>query len=148
LLDCFFLTAFFGGFACFLRRLFFARFVATVFDFVCFLLAFFLLEGMAAVYHWGGIVIREVHQAAPRGQIVATDINPAMLEFATHALRSEHVSFRPADAQDLPSAEGFDLVLCQFGVIVFPDKIRANQEAHRMLRPNGHYLLVIFNGLS
>jgi ubiquinone/menaquinone biosynthesis C-methylase UbiE len=30
----------------------------------------------------------------------------------------------------------------------FPDKIRANQEARRVLRPNGHYLLVTFNRLE
>jgi hypothetical protein len=50
LLDCFFLIAFFGGFACFLRRAFFARFVVAVLDFV-FFFVFFLLDGMAAVYH-------------------------------------------------------------------------------------------------
>ena len=96
-----------------------------------------------------GIVTRAVHRAAPRAQVVATDINPAMLEFAAQALRSKHVSFQPADAQNLPFAEGsFDLVVCQFGVMFFPDKIRANQEARRVLRPNGHYLLVTFNRLE
>jgi ubiquinone/menaquinone biosynthesis C-methylase UbiE len=30
----------------------------------------------------------------------------------------------------------------------FPDKIRANQEARRVLRTNGHYLLVTFNRLE
>ncbi len=34
-----------------------------------------------------GIVTRAVHRAAPRAQVVATDINPAMLEFAAQALR-------------------------------------------------------------
>lgn len=96
-----------------------------------------------------GIVTQAVHRAAPGAQVVATDINPAMLEFATHVLRSEHISFQLADAQNLPFADGsFDLVLCQFGVMFFPDKIRANQEARRVLRPNGHYLLVTFNRLE
>lgn len=72
-----------------------------------------------------------------------------MLEHARQALRSERVSFQLADAQDLPFAEGsFDLVLCQFGVMFFPDKIRANQEARRVLRPKGHYLIVTFNVLD
>jgi ubiquinone/menaquinone biosynthesis C-methylase UbiE len=96
-----------------------------------------------------GIVTRAVHRAAPGAQVVATDINTAMLEFAAHALTSEHVSFEPADAQNLPFAEGsFDLVLCQFGLMFFPDKIRANREARRVLRPNGHYLLVTFDRLA
>ena len=96
-----------------------------------------------------GIVTRAVHRAAPRTQIVATDINPAMLEFAAHGMRSDRVSFQPADAQHLPFAEGsFDLVLCQFGVMFFPDKVRANQEARRVLRPDGHYLLVSFDRIE
>lgn len=96
-----------------------------------------------------GIVTRAVHRAAPRAHVVATDINPAMLEFAAHALTTEQVTFKPADAQKLPFSNGiFDLVLCQFGVMFFPDKIRANQEARRVLRPNGHYLLVTFDQLE
>lgn len=96
-----------------------------------------------------GVVTRAVHQAAPQAEIIATDINPAMLEFAAHALTSSSVSFRAADAQNLPFEEGsFDVVLCQFGVMFFPDKVRANQEARRVLRPNGHYLLVTFNRLE
>ena|SRR5215472_2701047 len=70
-----------------------------------------------------GIVTREVHHAVPQAEIVTTDINPGMLEFATKALRSKHVSFQLADAQDLPFAEGsFDLVLCEFGVMFFPTR--------------------------
>ena len=96
-----------------------------------------------------GIVTRAVHRSAPKAEFVATDINSAMLEFAAHALTSERVSFQPADAQNLPfSDKSFDLVLCQFGVMFFPDKIRANQQALRVLRRNGRYLLVTFNRLE
>ena len=96
-----------------------------------------------------GIVTRAVHRAIPQAHIVATDINPAMLEFAAHAVTVERVSFQHADALNLPFAEeSFDLVICQFGVMFFPDKVRANQEARRVLRPNGHYLLVTFDQLE
>ena len=70
-----------------------------------------------------GIVTRAVHLATPQAEVVATDINPAMLEFAKRVLCTEHVSFQPADAQNLPFAEKtFDLVLCQFGVMFFPTR--------------------------
>src|SRR5688500_3256870 len=96
-----------------------------------------------------GIVTRALHKAAPQAQIVATDVNPVMLEVAAHSLRSDRVSFRPADAQDLPfDDERFDLVICQFGVMFYPDKVRAHQEARRVLRSNGHYLLVSFDRLE
>jgi len=96
-----------------------------------------------------GIVTRAVNEAVPKAQIVATDVNPAVLEFAARNVRSERVTFQPADAQDLPFAEGsFDLVLCQFGVMFFPDKVRANGEARRVLRSGGQYLLVSFDRLE
>ena len=96
-----------------------------------------------------GIVTRAISEAVPEAQIVATDINPAVIEFAASQLVSEQVMFQRADAQELPFAdEGFDLVLCAFGVMFFPDKIRANEEARRVLRSAGHYLLVSFDRLE
>jgi ubiquinone/menaquinone biosynthesis C-methylase UbiE len=96
-----------------------------------------------------GILTRALSESVPQAQIVATDINPAVLEFAARQLDSDRVTFQPADAQDLPFAEGsFDLVLCAFGVMFFPDKVRASGEARRVLRSGGQYLLVSFDRLA
>ena len=96
-----------------------------------------------------GIVTQALHRAVPQAEIVATDVNPVMLEVAAQRLHSGRVSFQPADAQDLPFADtSFDLVVCQFGMMFFPDKVRANAEARRVLRVNGHYLLVSFDQLE
>ena len=46
-----------------------------------------------------GIVTRAVHRANPQARIVATDINPAMLQFAMNALHSERVWLQHAHAQ-------------------------------------------------
>ena len=73
----------------------------------------------------------------------------AVVEFAAQHLRSERVTFQRADAQDLPFDDAtFDLVLCLFGVMFFPDKIRANAEARRVLQPGGRYVLVTFDRLD
>ena len=96
-----------------------------------------------------GIVTRALRRAAPQAQILATDVNPVMLEVAAQRLGSERLSFQRADAQDLPfDDETFDLVVCQFGVMYFPDKVRAHREARRVLRSNGRYLLVSFDRLE
>ena len=96
-----------------------------------------------------GIVTRALHDAVAQAQIVATDVNPAMLEMAAQQLGSHRVSFQPADAQDLPfDDESFDLVVCQFGAMFFPERVRAHEEARRVLRTNGHYLLVSFDRLE
>jgi ubiquinone/menaquinone biosynthesis C-methylase UbiE len=96
-----------------------------------------------------GIVTRALNEAVPQAQIVATDLNPGMIEFAGQDARSERVTFQRADAQELPFADGsFDLVVCQFGVMFFPDKVRAGREARRMLTSDGRYLLVSFDRLE
>lgn len=96
-----------------------------------------------------GIVTRALHDAARSAQIVATDLNQGMLGTAAQRLASERVSFQPADAQDLPFDDAsFDVVVCQFGVMFFPQKVRAHEEARRVLRSNGHYLLVAFDRLE
>lgn len=96
-----------------------------------------------------GIVTRAVSEAVPEATIVATDINPAVVEFAARQSHSDRVTFQRADAQDLPFDDAsFDLVLCLFGVMFFPDKVQANAEARRVLRPDGSYILVTFNRLE
>lgn len=96
-----------------------------------------------------GIVTAALHQALPDANIVATDLNPAMLEVAARRVHSNKVNFEPADAQDLHFADRtFDLVVCQFGVMFYPDKVRAHAEARRVLREDGRYLLVIWDRLD
>ena len=93
-----------------------------------------------------GVVTEALHRALPHAQIVATDLNPPMLDEAARRVRDPHVSFQPADALALPFDDSsFDLVVCQFGVMFFPDKVRGNAEARRVLRDGGRYLLVIWD---
>lgn len=96
-----------------------------------------------------GVLTEALHRLMPEVDIVATDVNAAMLEFGVQRVSSPRVSFQPANAQDLPFDDGtFDLVVCQFGVMFFPDKVGAHREARRVLRPGGHYLVVTFDSLD
>jgi ubiquinone/menaquinone biosynthesis C-methylase UbiE len=96
-----------------------------------------------------GIVTEALHRALPDSEILATDLNPPMLEEAARRVSAPNVSFRPADAMALPFRDGsFDLVVCQFGIMFFPDKVRGNAEARRVLREGGKYLLVIWDRLE
>jgi ubiquinone/menaquinone biosynthesis C-methylase UbiE len=93
-----------------------------------------------------GVVTEALHRALPDAEIVATDLNPPMLEQAAARVSAAHVRFQPADALALPFADAsFDLVVCQFGIMFFPDKVRGNAEARRVLRDGGRYLLVIWD---
>jgi ubiquinone/menaquinone biosynthesis C-methylase UbiE len=96
-----------------------------------------------------GVVTEQLHLALPAAEIVATDLNQPMLEQAARRISAPNVRFQAADAQALPFPDrSFDLVVCQFGVMFFPDKVRANSEAHRVLRDGGRYLLVIWDRIE
>jgi ubiquinone/menaquinone biosynthesis C-methylase UbiE len=96
-----------------------------------------------------GIVTAAMHAALPDAEIVATDLNQAMLDVAAGRIHSDKVRFTQADALSLPFADAsFDLVVCQFGVMFFPDKVAANAEARRVLRDGGKYLLVIWDSVD
>ena len=96
-----------------------------------------------------GIVTRALRDAAPEATIVATDVNPAVVGFAAEQVQSERVEFQIADAQNLPFEDAsFDLVVCLFGIMFFPDKIRSNAEARRVLQSQGRYIVVTFDRLD
>ena len=91
-----------------------------------------------------GIVTTELVRALPGASIVATDLNPAMVALA--GARVSGPTWRVADAQslDFPPAT-FDLIVCQFGVMFFPDKPAAFAQAARVLRPGGHYVFTVWD---
>ncbi|WP_342117527.1 class I SAM-dependent methyltransferase [Pseudoduganella sp. OTU4001] len=96
-----------------------------------------------------GAVTRHLLQELPDAHIVATDLNEAMLDQARQAVASPRVEWRQADAQKLPFPDAsFDAVLCQFGVMFFPDKVLAFSEARRVLKPGGLYCFNVWDGIS
>ena len=96
-----------------------------------------------------GALTRALHEALPDAEIVATDLNPPMLEVNATKIQSDHVQFVAADAQQLPfDGASFDLVACQFGSMFFPDKVRGHSEAQRVLRDGGCYLLAIWDTIE
>ena len=96
-----------------------------------------------------GIVTAAIHSQLPDAEIVATDLNPDMLEVAAAKADAPNVVLRKADAQQLPFPDAsFDAVACQFGVMFFPDRIGAYREARRVLRPNGRFLFNVWNRLE
>jgi SAM-dependent methyltransferase len=91
-----------------------------------------------------GVVTRELATALPAdSSITATDLNQPMLDHAASIATARPVEWRQADAMSLPFADRtFDAVVCQFGVMFFPDKAKAFREARRVLGCGG---IFIFN---
>jgi SAM-dependent methyltransferase len=97
-----------------------------------------------------GVVTRALALATPAGtSIVATDLNQAMLDRAAATGTSRPVEWRQADAMNLPFPDGvFDIVVCQFGAMFFPDKVRAFSEARRVLAPGGAFFFSVWGPLA
>ena len=69
---------------------------------------------------------------------VVTDLNQSMLDQALAIGTRRPVKWRQADAMQLPFLDGtFDALVCQFGVMFFPDKSKAFSQARRVLKPGG-----------
>ncbi len=74
------------------------------------------------------------------GQLIATDLNADMIDTAKKIV-SGKVQWQVADAQNLPFMDKtFDHVVCQYGVMFFPNKQVAFHEAYRVLQIGGKFL--------
>jgi ubiquinone/menaquinone biosynthesis C-methylase UbiE len=76
--------------------------------------------------------------AETSGYVVGDDISTSMLHEAHRNAQGRVVSLVALDAQRLPFCEdAFDTILCQLGLMFFPDPMQALSEFHRVLRPSG-----------
>lgn len=95
-----------------------------------------------------GIATRCLRYTLPAStELTATDLNVDMLSRARDKFAvGEQVTFMSADAAALPFPSfSFDTVVCQFGVMFFPDKSRAYREVRRVLRGGGRYLFSVWD---
>lgn len=83
------------------------------------------------------------------GGVLATDISPAILQFASENARRAglpQVQTRVGDAEDLALDDtGFDAAVCRLGLMLCPNPLRALRQMHRVLRPGGHAAVLVFS---
>ena len=97
----------------------------------------------------GIVTERLAARLAGHGTLVATDLNAPMLAYAAAKRSTGHVSWREADATALPFEDrAFDAVVCQFGLMFFPDKLAGVREACRVLKPGGRFALSVWDSLD
>jgi len=95
-----------------------------------------------------GIVTKRLFEHLPQAEILATDLNEPMLKWAAKkfSMFDRRVAFRPADAMALPFADNMcDAIVCQFGVMFFPDKDKSYRETYRVLAPGGRYIFNVWD---
>src|SRR4051812_43476750 len=97
-----------------------------------------------------GRVTRHLRNVFPsNAKLVASDISPDMLAVAKEKLGTLDIDWQIIDAQELPFADNsVDLVVCCFGYMLVPDKLKAYAEAYRVLRPGGMLLFATWDRLE
>jgi SAM-dependent methyltransferase len=99
----------------------------------------------------GIVTQRLLERMRGHGTLVATDLNDAMIAHGRGHVSAEPglVEWQTADATKLPFPDGsFDAVVCQFGLMFFPDKAAGIGEAFRVLKPGGRYLFNVWDTLA
>jgi ubiquinone/menaquinone biosynthesis C-methylase UbiE len=86
----------------------------------------------------------------PDVRLIVTDLSQSMLDRAIRMQNpDDRIEWRQADALKLPfDGSSFDAVVCQFGVMFFPDKVAGYAEARRTLRPGGKFLFNVWDRIE
>jgi demethylmenaquinone methyltransferase/2-methoxy-6-polyprenyl-1,4-benzoquinol methylase len=98
----------------------------------------------------GDLAIAMAKRVGPKGHVVLSDINEAMLANGRRRLVDagiiENVSFEVADAEDLPFEDNaFHCVTIAFGLRNVTNKDRALRSMYRVLKPGGQLLVLEFS---
>lgn len=94
--------------------------------------------------------IAAARRVGPNGYVLATDIAPALLDYALADARAQGLSnleARELDGEalaELPNAS-FDAVISRVGLIYFPDQQRALAGVRHVLKPGGHFAAVVYS---
>lgn len=98
-----------------------------------------------------GLATRHIKNSLPKNAtITVTDLNEPMLEIAKSKFSDQsNMHFQFANAIDLPfENEVYDSVVCQYGIMFFPDKQKGVNEAFRVLKPGGEYIFSVWDSLD
>ena len=95
-----------------------------------------------------GVLTREVASILrnPR-QVTGVDSNPGMLSVCME--HNKEIEWKQGPAEKLPfQDQHFDVVLCQFGLMFFSDRVKAIREMVRVLKPGGRLVLTVWDALE
>lgn len=98
----------------------------------------------------GDLTIYLSEQVGDSGEVILSDINPAMLEQGRRRLLDKgygsNITFVEANAEDLPFAENsFHCVTIAFGLRNVTDQQKALASIYRVLKPGGRLLILEFS---
>ena len=96
----------------------------------------------------GGQSLAAARRVGPGGRVLATDISPAILEYAGRRAAAAgllNVATREVDGEDLGVEPGrYDAVISRLGLIYFPDRAGALAGMREALRPGGRVGAIVY----
>jgi ubiquinone/menaquinone biosynthesis C-methylase UbiE len=98
-----------------------------------------------------GVVTRQLaSRLSSDCRCTVTDLNQPMLDHAeSRQGPDERFTWKQADALDLPFDDAlFDAVVCQFGVMFYPDRGASYAEAYRVLKPGGSLIFNVWDRIE
>ena len=96
----------------------------------------------------GGTGLAAADMVGPEGEVVVSDVAPAMTAIAAARARAAgltNLSARDRDLEDIDEPDAsYDVVLCREGLMLVPDPVRAAREIRRVLRPGGRTAVTVW----
>jgi SAM-dependent methyltransferase len=96
----------------------------------------------------GGPGFAAAAMVAPDGEVIVSDVSPAMTAIAGRRARARglrNVTARVLDLEQIDEPEqAFDVVLCREGLMLVADPVRAAREIRRVLKPGGRLALTVW----
>jgi SAM-dependent methyltransferase len=97
----------------------------------------------------GSQALRAAQQVGVEGQVVASDISDAMLQYVQDNARAAGLTnvttvIGPAERLDV-ATETFDAAICRLGLMLFADPGKALRSVRRALHPGGKIAVVVFS---
>jgi len=97
----------------------------------------------------GRLTAHIAQQLPPSAAFTATDLSEDMIRVAKTKVPSDRITWSKADIMELPFKDAsFDLVLCQFALMLVPDHQKAFSEIYRILKPGGQLLFSTWTDLG
>lgn len=93
-----------------------------------------------------GVLARAVARQLHGGSVTGLDSNLGMLAVARQI--APNINWQQGNAEGLPfNNESFDIVLSQFGLMLFSSPNTALKEMKRVLKPGGYMIIAVFDSI-
>ena len=77
--------------------------------------------------------------------MTVTDLQVDMLETAKQQIPAANVSWDVVDMTNIPYIDGqYDLIVCQFGLMLVPNQLKALADMRRVLKKDGRLVFTVW----